>query len=341
MEKHVFIVTDYRSLNPDLTFNTEQEYLQHWEAVGRYEARLCNKNQLIVMNEFGCEVVLYIPYYFYLFTHHLWFGNKVRVCKGMRPYYYFLPDECVEEVSSISRRFIPYENRPLPFSNKCEHQHRFDIKAWSPPPYKTQFHNSNFDHWITTKPFLVIQNKYNREWGKKNHPPANTIPLPTLISLFQNLSTKYHIVYVRPTPRRLHSNLSYSWDHNTDVPWNEDFDWIEKHNDIQKERKDDGYIFSLEEILKWPCYQHKGYNEVKLELFSICNNYISVQGGGSFLIAYFAEKLLMLHKEGPELGSGVYTPNSWFHNQLNGDRMKILRVATNSEHLLTQSLSMF
>ena len=242
----------------------------------------------------------------------------------------------MEEVSSISRRFIPYENRPLPLSNKCEHQPRLDTRAWLPPPYKTQFHNSNFDHLITTKPLLVVQNKYNREWGKKNHPPVNTIPLPTLISLFEKLSTKYHIVYVRPTPRRLPSDLSYSWDHNTDVPWNEDFDWIETHNSSTN-----NYIYTLEEMMTWPSYVDAGYNDVKLELFSVCKNYISVQGGGSFLIAYFAEKLLMLHKEGPEMESGVYTPNSWFHSQLNCGRMKILQVTNNTPQLLTQSLCIF
>ena len=45
--------------------------------------------------EFGCEMVLVVPYVHYL--HNKGEDVSVRTSRGMRPFYYFLDDDKVEE----------------------------------------------------------------------------------------------------------------------------------------------------------------------------------------------------------------------------------------------------
>lgn len=83
MVKNLFVLEDYKELNKDITFNTDEEYMNHWNEIGLHQMRLCNKKQLIVNNEFGNEIVLYICYYYYLFVNNLLFDNKITTYKGM------------------------------------------------------------------------------------------------------------------------------------------------------------------------------------------------------------------------------------------------------------------
>ena len=64
--------------------------------------RLCNKKQLEVINEFSNELLLYIPYYYYLYNNNLLFDNKIITYKGMKPLYYFInTDNIIEKEETI------------------------------------------------------------------------------------------------------------------------------------------------------------------------------------------------------------------------------------------------
>jgi hypothetical protein len=183
----------------------------------------------------------------------------------------------------------------------------------------------------------VIQNKHNLEWGQC---PKNFINLSILTTLIERLAHAYRIVYIRPCPDRV-SDPSYSWDSNTDVFYNLDFEWLDNHPE---------YDVQTLESIQASCSTALSYNEVKLWLFAKCKHYISVQGGGSLLIPFFAKRLLVLHKEGWELQSSVYEPGSWFQEQLCSPIPKesddpndgmALRVVTQDQDIVPVAESLF
>ena len=53
-----------------MNIKTKEDAEKHWNKIGMKQMRLCNKLQLNVVNEFGNEIVLYIPYYYYLYSNH-------------------------------------------------------------------------------------------------------------------------------------------------------------------------------------------------------------------------------------------------------------------------------
>ena len=89
--KELFNYNDYIELNKDLThLKNNEDILNHWNNIGIKQMRLCNKKQLEIINEFGNETILYLPYYYYLYKNNLLFDNKIITYKGMKPFYYFL-----------------------------------------------------------------------------------------------------------------------------------------------------------------------------------------------------------------------------------------------------------
>lgn len=328
-----FLVTDYRALNKDFTpEQSDAELIQHWYEIGCHQGRLCNAQQLVMDNEFGCELALYIPYYYYLWCAGLWFDNVVTTYKGMKPFYFFLPSHCVFEVEK-RRHWVPGERRLLPLANKCGFKFRLDTRWWRPPPFRDFYQRNNHLDLSTEKPLLVIQNKYNEEFCAGA--PLNFFNLTTLSALIERFANAYQIVYLRPCPARL-SDSSYSWDHNRDVPYNLDFEWLEEHPEYKVE--------TLESIQAC-CTNVASYNEVKLWLFAKCENYISVQGGGSLLMPFFARRMLVLHKEGSELASSVYKPGSWFRDQLrerdDNDPSMEFQVVTRDEDVVPTAEALF
>ena len=193
MSVDLFNWNDYLELNPDLKnldITTEESAKDHWEKIGSKQMRLCNKYQLDVINEFGNEVCLYVPYYYYLHQNGLMFDNKIVTYKGMKPYYYFMKPENVIE-KDRQRKYVDKHHRPL-LVNNDEYVWDFDRRYWLSPPYKSHYKNNVF---IYNKPLLIIHNKYNIEWDKR---PINFINEETLDKILTMLVDKYQIVYIRP-----------------------------------------------------------------------------------------------------------------------------------------------
>jgi hypothetical protein len=284
---------DYLSLNKDLTatLKTQAEAEKHWADIGCEQKRLCNRKQLEVVNEFGNEIICYIPYFHYLFTAGLLFDNKVITYHGMQPFYYFC--DIVTKPPQMKRYWNPSHQRNL-LVNSDEHAFSFDKRWWKPPPYKEIYGRQNAVSFQFQKPTLVVHNKYNIEWDIK---PFNFIKTSTLDMIFDALKDKYQIVYIRPK-----ANIAdFSYDSNTIVQeFDEDFELIRAKYSNQ--------ILTFDEIL-----QGKGsmlYNEVLLQLYANCENYISVQGGSSYLMTYFYQKMLILHIKGDETIHDCYS--GWY-----------------------------
>jgi hypothetical protein len=109
--------SDYRALNPDIPPLPDTTYLEeHYQLVGKAQGRLVNRYQLVVTNEFGNELVLYLPYYYFLYINNLWSDtNKIYTYKGMTCMYFWLPPEQIIERRE-PRRWIP--NAPWEKNNR-------------------------------------------------------------------------------------------------------------------------------------------------------------------------------------------------------------------------------
>lgn len=310
IKTHLFNIDDYMELNKDLYFFNKEEYVKHWNNIGIKELRLCNKEQLIVSNEFGIEIIFYIGYYYYLYKKGLLFDNKINTYIGMRPYYYFLPNDQIIEHNKTRIWHPPIDDKLL---TTGFHQmvYVLDKRYWIPPDYKTYYKNNIFKY---DKEIIVINNKYNIEW---NYKPINYISLNTLTTIFEILSDKYQIIYIRPGIQTT-TNMLYSWDDNDNKEYND--------MNIIKERFKDIIIF--EDLLN---DKKMSYNELKCYLFASCDNYISVQGGANNLISYFAKHMIILHCAGLEIKYNIYNERALL--QCPKNKLKI-EVARNDEEYL-------
>jgi hypothetical protein len=307
----LFCWTDYVALNKDLPPTmTEAEAAAHWSEKGSAQVRLCNRKQLVVVSEYGPELILWASYYYYLFKTGLLFDNVIKTYKGMRPYYYFLPDAQVVEREG-NRTWLGAEHRPL-LLNRTEHVHRFDTRCWTPPPYRAAYTNSLFSF---EKPLLIIHNKHNAEW--ESPVPINTLSVGLLDDLCRKLTPSYTVVYSRPSL----GLAGYSYDHNPLIETTVDKDML---------RSSHPSVLLYEDLLlRFPTYS---YNHFKLLLHASCENYICVQGGNAHMVSFFFQRMVLLHKRGSELKSGAY---SGWYNDTRPAEGKVLRIAVSEEQFGT------
>ena len=146
---------------------------------------------------------------------------------------------------------------------------------------------------------IFIQNKFCVEW---NEGPINYLPLNLLDHLFGYFSEKYHIIYSRPG---ISVSKDYSKDANVfcDYP---DTLVAAKHN-----------IKVLENM------DFENYNKTKIEILSSAAVFIGVQGGGSYLAAFYNSlNIFILHLKGDELKYGAYEETGFF-GYMNNNTSKI------------------
>ena len=276
--KH-FIWEDYITMNADLGhIHTRSQAEQHWLAEGQRVQRLCNKKQ------FGPEIIVYIGYYYYLYKSGLFFNNVVRTHKGMRDFYYFLPDSQIIEEDRM-RHFVG----DIPFHvNNRFHVAKMDPRFWCIPPYKQVFKSkSQFE-----RPLLIIHNKYAVEWGG---PPINYFSPTVLREMCTALQDRYQIIYERASNvGKLLDKTGYSQDDNHLQEGIQDYELL---------RAEFPGVLLFNEML---AESDQGYNRFKLSLYADCDNFITVQGGCTPFASFFMGNLLVLHKRGGEIASGAY-----------------------------------
>jgi hypothetical protein len=323
----LFNVNDYRSINKDLHFNTDDEYITHYENIGFEQMRLINKHQLIVNVEFGFEVTTYIPYYLYLFSSGLLFDNIIHTFNGMETYYYFLSKNQLNltrkdrhDVNNVQFMIVNFD---IPY--------HLDLRYWIAPQYKTHFKNNVF---IYDKPLLIINNKYSIEWHQQ---PINFLNTNTIEELIKYFNDKYQIVYIRPV-----YNINYVGFSNDDrVGYTSNQMLI--HNDLKDFELLRSYknVLTIDDVFS----SHRrinnkrmSYNEIKCMLYANCDNYITVQGGGTNMLPYFAKKTVILHKWGLELSRGFY---DGFFKEACPNLYENSKVCRSDEEVLPACIDMF
>ncbi len=263
------------------------------------------QKNLFYFGEFGPEMVLCLPYAYWLHNNDLL--GSTKSCLDTRCFYYFNPKHIeVNRYRTIDTNVSG--NKELP--NEWEHNiSTFCYKYWTPPPLKEQYIKNNEIEF--SKEVVIISNKYNIEWGKE---PINYINFETLSMLLDMLSKKYTVIYRRPT-LNMHvgdqNELSGQFNVLDKSGKVTDYDLCKSYNNV----------YTFQDLMNM--YPYFSFNMFQCKVFSLCDKFITVQGGNSHFIGYFAKINLNLIKKGKELRPGYFTsPNSWY-GKLNGGQIEL------------------
>ena len=243
--------------------------------------------------EFGYELVLVIPYCYFLSLNKIPF--IIKTSKLTKCLYYFTDNhhEIFEKRISINPTNIP---------NIKLHVKNLDYTKWIPPPYN-QFYKNNL--FVYDKPLLIIHNKYTSEW---NGPPVNFINISTLQFIFSNYCNRYQIVYIRPNNSHIINDSQDTCEFNDTKLIKENSNVIDFNNEYEK-------------------YKDKyNYNELQLMLHANSNMFISVQGGTCILSSFFGGHNIILASKGGEVVCDSF--HGWMEKLGNSS---IIHVMTNDE----------
>lgn len=237
--------------------------------------------------EFGEELNNFIPYVHFLHRHGMLAGRRVITYAGMEPFYFFLDPSQLVTVQK-QRRYISRRKAPIYYPNPSGLFARKKSIEWL-PDYRTHLKGkATFD-----KPLLVIHNKFTPEWTGE---PINYLPLDLLDYLFERLKRKYQIVFFEAA-RKADLDRGYS----------QDTQGFRDYSDVEVAQRHP-------EVLVFGDYLEssgKSYNSLKLEIFSNCHHFITVQGGNAHMCAAFPGSLVAIqHVLGREeihaYGAGVF-----------------------------------
>ena len=236
--------------------------------------KLENKLGIINYNgEFGYELQLVLPYAYYLYKNNKL--SKTISSKNTSSLYYFSKNH----VEKYTERNYVIPRVP----NKTPHVYHLNYSKWIPPPLKEMYKN---DFYVFDKKICIIHNKFNEEW---NGQPVNFIDIDTLEKLFNILSDKYYIIYLRPKNIIKDNSKIYSLKGEKKL--------IAKYNiktgdDLYNETKDK--------------FNVKDFNHFQLLIHSNSSNFISVQGGNCVLASYFGGINIIYAKLGREMENNSY-----------------------------------
>ena len=261
--------------------------------------------------EFASEIVLSIPYCYYL--HQRGQLGKVTICNGMKPFYYFA-DDVVEGYSqrSLDNRLalkdIP--NKWLHHSDGIDGVINYD--EWEVPPYGEQFKNDIFDEF---KPYVVVNNIFNLEPSGKY---VRYFDFRNLYDFFNILGEKgYNVIYKRP------SNNEFILDDNeilTNMANNElmsEVDNIGKITDWEFCTHFEN-AFDMNSLWKQSKIDYSTFN---LNLFSETEGFISVHGGGVQLCAAFKKPVVIYTNVGRGLRDGYVEHKNSYLNMLSNNQV--------------------
>ena len=283
--------------------------------------------------EFASELVCIIPYAHWL--HKEGKLEKVITSTGMKSFYYFCDD--VEEqykfrtldnlnsgLNEVPNNWVHHNAEAVTgkdYSELTEEEQNnmngvLDYRKWSPPPYKDYYQTDEFNH---LKPYIVVNNNYNIEYGKPISESLRFFDIKTLYDIFNYLTNSgYIVVYKRP------NNTEFAPDNNEIETLNRnitltakvegqgiitDYELCEYYNDVINMNK------MKEE------YSQCTYNDFQLKLFSSADGFVTTNGGGGILCSYFKKPVVMYVPHGKELRKNYITNRNSYLNKLSGDNI--------------------
>lgn len=241
--------------------------------------------------EFGYEMIMVVPYVYYLYLNKIDF--RLITSKNMEPFYYFLQDQLVE---------YKYEKRTYSIPSGVEiknlHMKKLLLEKWTPPPYIDFYKEKNKN--ILNEKYFVISNKYTIEWGED---PINYLSLELLEKIFNEFSD-IKIVYNRPLSKLLvEDNQSYI--RFNDYILTEKFENVLNINDLYEKKE-----------------SNISFNEFQINILANAMFTVSVQGGNSILSCFCNKINLIYAKKGGEFSTDPMEDGSsylWYKNFCNSE----------------------
>jgi len=253
------------------------------------------KINLEIFPEFASEMVLSIPYCYYL--HDRGELGKIKICNGMKPFYYFADD--VTEV--FQNRSLDNKSALKGIPNQWLHHCNgedgvIDYSKWKVPPYEEHFKNNMFDN---LKPYVIVNNIYNEPWLENG-----CFDIKNLHDIFVYLTeTGYNIIYKRPTNKEFAVDQNEYNTISTDIVTT--VDGIGTLTDYQL----CDYFENVININKLWKDTRLDYSTLNLSLFSETEGFITPAGAGSQLFAFYKKPLLMYLTRGREVSRYGYLNN--------------------------------
>jgi hypothetical protein len=231
--------------------------------------------------EFGAEINSFVPFTYWLYLAGLMQDRRIRTYPGMRPFYFYLHPEQIEEKQEARRYVHPLE-RPVWLPTRNDHAScRNAFETF--PDYRTAYGDAAF--FASERPLLIVHNKFTIEW---NRAPVNYFSPALLERVFGTLSEHFQIVYIRPGFAG--AQAGYSADQQPDLPF----------GDAQVVRQFPN-IWLLDDLVEG-LRDVVSYNEIKLRLLASSWFHLTVQGGNAHLAALFSGTLVtVLHRFGQEI----------------------------------------
>ena len=213
--------------------------------------------------EFGYELAVAVPHAYDAYLR----GELVSTtsCFDTKVFYPFSHNHKEIYSSRVG------ENYGDDFPNHFIERASFEEDLWTPPPLKKIYRNNIF---VFEKPMLVIANKYCIEYGSQ---PRNFLNEEVLDTLFSRLKHKYQVIYCRYKGEGANDG---SWDLTT-VKVLEDDAILTKHPEV----------LSIEQLHKQ--HPYLTYNTLQVMIYANCERFISVSGGTTIFISYFAPQTVM------------------------------------------------
>jgi hypothetical protein len=246
--------------------------------------------------EFGYELISVLPYAYYLHLQGLL--TETISAKGSQPFYYFSPKHTInprqrswyyQNVATIS--YLMKDGIP----NVLIHKSHLDLDKWVAPPLKAYYKTD-----IKGKPLYVVFNRYNNEYPATFNTPINFFSLELLKEVFSKLKKDYEVIYVNIEGHKsLYDNAPPL--HLDDLRLCRSMG-VKHINDLCRELK--GLTF----------------NQVLLFYFGSCQNFLTMNGGGSILASYFGGRNLIYSKQSKELQSGDFG----YYHLFGGSKVKVV-----------------
>jgi hypothetical protein len=239
--------------------------------------------------EFAFELLAVVPYAYWLHQHgRLEFTVSTADTRAL---YYFSPHH-IERTTP--RRYVPITEYPVGEQGVDRYDAwsfpaTLDTSQWSPPPYREVFADDRFRF---PKPLVVIGNKTSDEPYLGRDAGVNSIPVDTLVTLVERLTSRYTVVYNRPR--------------EADIVG--DHDPLREPGDLEAIASMHPHAMTIQQVHA----EHPDltFNELQLRLYAGCERFVSVLGGGSYLASWFGGTNIVLAQAGWEVDCGAY--ERWF-----------------------------
>ena len=292
--------------------------------------------------EFASELVCVIPYAYWLHQNNQL--EKVITSKGMKPFYYFCDD--VEEkflyrtfdintngLSDVPNDWI-HHSAGQAYGNYNEQQQAeangvLDYSQWTPPPYKNHF--GFWDEFIDLKPYVVISNNYNIEYGNDITEMRRYFNLNALSNMFYYLQEAgYNVVYKRP------NNTEFAPDQNEIATLQGGHEFQE----VTQEGKMSDYDLCgyYDNVYNLNDFDMDDYNEFQMKCFANADGFITTNGGGGILTCYFGKKVLFYVPHGKEIREGYLTKENSYVKKLADSDINVV-FDTNKQNDYTELIS--